>query len=157
MAGRAACGGAALGQCLLQEHLPTVFRQGDTQYLRWRQALAFAFREAPRVVQPSHEIHKLGMRMALGAFTQTDQAGKAVRRLSAERARMQIVETCARMAEAPTLRLPALRRRLLECMARAALPRQDRPPEPRQLVITPRKFPILRGTRAEWKNELRAA
>lgn len=85
------------------------------------------------------------------------QTGKAVRRLSAERARMQILETSARMTEALTERLPALRRMLLGRIARAVLSRKERPPEPRMLIITPRKFPILRGTRAAWRKKQCAA
>lgn len=81
------------------------------------------------------------------------QSGKKTRRLSAERTRQLLLETCAQMSRAPIIQLPGLYRRLLEQVGATMTKHQTRPPEPRQIVELNRSFPAMHLTRAQWRRK----
>ena len=135
-------------------YLERWFIELDFRTLKGEYALDRLSGKTPAVVRREVYSGLLAYNLVRAMMAET---GRAVRRLSAERARMQIIEMSSRMAEAPTLRLPALRRALLVRLGHAALTAQERPPEPRALVVTPRKFPILQGTRKQWRKQPCAA
>jgi len=139
---------------LAELYLERWYIELDFRTLKGEYALDRLSGKRPAVVR--REVHSglLAYNLVRAMMAET---GRAVRRLSAERTRMQVLEVSARMAEAPTVRLPTLRKALLVRVGHAALTAQERPPGPRALVVTPRKFPILQGTRRQWRKQQCAA
>jgi len=84
-------------------------------------------------------------------------SGTPVRNLSAARARELVGEFCARMAGAPTRELPNLIRLLLALIGTAKIKRQDRPPQPRNIVQRQSSFHELTITRQQWLEKYNAA
>ena len=79
--------------------------------------------------------------------------GKEVRTLSTTRARELLLSFCDRMRDAPTVRLPQIYRQLLELIGSALVPAQERPSEPRYVIINNNRYPKLKGSRAKWKRK----
>jgi hypothetical protein len=82
---------------------------------------------------------------------------KDVRTLSTTRARELLLSCCDQMRDAPTVRLPAIYRRLLSLIRGARAPFQERLPEPRCVIINNNRYRKLKGSRALWKLKNHAA
>ena len=77
--------------------------------------------------------------------------------ISYSRALSFIVEYCAKMSSASTIHLPQLFMDLLLLISQSIVSDQDRPPEPRMLVVNPVRFPYLKVTRDEWRRRVLSA
>jgi hypothetical protein len=78
-------------------------------------------------------------------------------RISFERVRELLAEFSARMSTATTRRLPELHRQMLDLIAHAVVPRQERPPEPRAVIKHPNCYPFLRISRSTWRQRILCA
>jgi hypothetical protein len=102
------------------------------------------------------------MYSALLAFNVTRalmaQSGRNPRQLSHSRAQALIYDYAHKMSAAPAWKLPVLFRALLLTISEATLSPQERGPEPRCIICSPRRFPLLKGTRQNWRDkQLRVA
>lgn len=79
------------------------------------------------------------------------QTGQPAHRLSHATTVKILVQTDAKMTFASRAMRAALVRVMLELIGAAVLPRQIRPPEPRAVVRSARRFPYLKCTRTQWK------
>jgi hypothetical protein len=85
------------------------------------------------------------------------QSGEAPELLSAKRAREIAMTYAGHMAFAPTVKLPALFKEMLNMIATALQLPQERGPDPRAVIQRPSTFPVLMTSRQEWKSKHREA
>jgi hypothetical protein len=83
--------------------------------------------------------------------TMMSLSGKDVRTLSTTRARELLSDACDTMREASTIRLPQIYNHILKLIGSAVVPEQERPPEPRLVIINDNRYRKLKESRAQWK------
>lgn len=81
------------------------------------------------------------------------QSGEAPELISPTRARNIVLRHAHYMSHAPTYDLPTLFRRMLRRVAKALQLPQERLPQPRAILRHKTSYPLLRGSRADWRKK----
>jgi Transposase DDE domain len=85
------------------------------------------------------------------------QSGEAPELISPTRARNIVLRHAQYMSHASTCKLPELFRRMLRLLAKALQLPQERLPQPRAILRHKNSYPLLRGSRADWRKKFLTA